>query len=435
MNRFVMIFNLTIFIALLCTTKSAVSNLVNEQVIELDNTRDTINFSQGSKQYQTKMFSEFSLDTYYAGGEKSRFAWLNMPALFPHQAVHHFKTRPLKYALSNNIGQIEVGNKTKKSSFREYVEGEDRIDSILVLKGDTILFEHFKHHQPLQRHMSWSVTKVMISAVIAKLEQMGKLDVKKQLDFYLPKFANSVWSNATIADILHMASGVDCNDNAGLNANNCMTELDTAFGLFANTKESSESVDELFKNMRKNSDAGQIVQYSSANTIMLIMVIEAITGSSLSDVLSALIWQPMGSESDAMMLINKQGLAYGALSARLHDIARFGLIYVNKEASWLSLSKAHMNKLYTNDGPQFSEQYTQNLARLFANDAPSHSKWQWDLIWQDGDLYKDGFSGQGIYISPKNNLVVVWFGTADIQMRKHSLLPKVRQMSNALKQK
>ena len=66
---------------------------------------------------------------------------------------------------------------------------------------------------------------------------------------------------------------------------------------------------------------------------------------------------------------------------------------------------------------------------VFDGDAPLHSRWQWDLIWENGDMFKSGYSGQGLYVSPNNELVMVWFGTADTEFRQHELLPLARKLS------
>ncbi|HSR35152.1 MAG TPA: hypothetical protein VLY63_31670, partial [Anaerolineae bacterium] len=39
------------------------------------------------------------------------------------------------------------------------------------------------------------------------------------------------------------------------------------------------------------------------------------------------------------------------------------------------------------------------------------NRYQWDIVFPDGDIYKGGVGGQGLYISPKHDAVVVWFST------------------------
>ena len=36
---------------------------------------------------------------------------------------------------------------------------------------------------------------------------------------------------------------------------------------------------------------------------------------------------------------------------------------------------------------------------------------QWDFVMADGDLFKGGFGGQGLYVSPARDLVIAFTGT------------------------
>ncbi|WP_395344013.1 hypothetical protein PN836_004730 [Ningiella sp. W23] len=46
-------------------------------------------------------------------------------------------------------------------------------------------------------------------------------------------------------------------------------------------------------------------------------------------------------------------------------------------------------------------------------------------------MFKGGYSGQGLYISPKNQMVMVYFGTSDTELRIHRLLPIARKLSQS----
>jgi hypothetical protein len=39
------------------------------------------------------------------------------------------------------------------------------------------------------------------------------------------------------------------------------------------------------------------------------------------------------------------------------------------------------------------------------------NRYQWDIVFPDGDIFKAGVGGQGLYISPARDTVVVWFST------------------------
>ncbi len=40
------------------------------------------------------------------------------------------------------------------------------------------------------------------------------------------------------------------------------------------------------------------------------------------------------------------------------------------------------------------------------------ASFQWDAVFADGDLYKSGRTGQGLYVSSETDTVIVWFSSA-----------------------
>ena len=53
-------------------------------------------------------------------------------------------------------------------------------------------------------------------------------------------------------------------------------------------------------------------------------------------------------------------------------------------------------------GPRMAEEFREQ---------PEFNSYQWDAVFADGDIYKSGMNGQGIYVSPTKDIVVVWFAT------------------------
>jgi hypothetical protein len=45
------------------------------------------------------------------------------------------------------------------------------------------------------------------------------------------------------------------------------------------------------------------------------------------------------------------------------------------------------------------------------NDYVISNSRQWDNIFPDGDMFKLGFNGQGMYVSPSRDLVIAYFST------------------------
>ena len=63
------------------------------------------------------------------------------------------------------------------------------------------------------------------------------------------------------------------------------------------------------------------------------------------------------------------------------------------------------------DGPVFAE-------RVGTEDFIANSR-QWDLVWPDGDMMKFGLMGQGLYVSPSRDLVIVYFNVNNEDLSAH----------------
>jgi CubicO group peptidase (beta-lactamase class C family) len=54
------------------------------------------------------------------------------------------------------------------------------------------------------------------------------------------------------------------------------------------------------------------------------------------------------------------------------------------------------------------------MTQKFSDDAGKISNaYMWDAIMSDGDMFKGGVGGQGLYVSPSRDMVAVWFTTGD----------------------
>jgi len=130
------------------------------------------------------------------------------------------------------------------------------------------------------------------------------------------------------------------------------------------------------------------------------------------------------------MMISPAGMpaSHGGLSARLRDLARFGEVFT-ADVDLGVVSALHLADLASDRGVAFSEAQVTQLARRFNQDVPKKAAWQWDMIWDDGAMFKGGYSGQGIFVDPGRDVVAVWYGTSGTDGQSHQLLPLIRKLS------
>jgi CubicO group peptidase (beta-lactamase class C family) len=60
-----------------------------------------------------------------------------------------------------------------------------------------------------------------------------------------------------------------------------------------------------------------------------------------------------------------------------------------------------------------------------------HNSYQWDFVMDDGDFFKGGYGGQGLYISPSRDLVVAFFGTFDENHKGQEMTRIARQLAKS----
>ncbi|MGQ8364457.1 serine hydrolase domain-containing protein [Glaciecola sp. 1036] len=395
--------------------------MANQPINELEHSRDK--------------FKHFEITSFPLGGEQTRFVWLNMPAFFNHTAITAAEALPLENENSLDFAQTQIIVDEKPRTLDAYIKSDDRIDSVVVVYRGNIIFEHYNSHTALDRHAAWSVSKVMVSAALAELVKQEKIDLTAPVKTYLPSFSHSDWGQVSVQSVADMQSKMGCNDSHEYDdPQNCVYRVDEIFNIVPQKTLSLSSAQDYLMAVKTNPSATSFSEYNSANTLILGFIIEAVTTKPLYQALAELVWQPMGAESDGLMLINSFGESYagGGISARLNDIARFGLLMISNANSSIKFHKEVYGLNYERRSETFSAARKKSLNQLFNGDPPQQSKMQWDLIWSNGDMFKDGFSGQGLYVSSENNFVMAWFGTADKNFETHNLLPIARQLSNKL---
>lgn len=392
---------------------------------------------QAVAQNAAASFTDVTPTNFDSGGAVSRQFHLHAPSYLPMTTIGR-ESQPSRLASKPNqrLANHSVSYQGVQSRFAEYVQNDALLDGVVVLHRGRIAFEAYPHMEPWQRHFAWSVSKVLASTALAVLDERGQADMQAPIARYLPALAESAWANIALEDVANMASGIDCLDSDGYQDHStCIYTLEESLGITAPTGRSPNFIQHL-QNMRAHRKPGEKNEYVSANTQVLMLVIEALTGLSYAQALQQLIWNPIGAEADALLAISPAGHAYasGGLNARLRDVARFGQIYAQPRAhkvlsdnrvaaiatAGVALTPAKLQELRDKD-PSLEE------------DLPVRAGWQWDLIWSDGALYKSGYLGQGLYVDPARELVIAWFGTGlDYDAEVTGMLPVSRQLARGL---
>jgi len=286
--------------------------------------------------------------------------------------------------------------------------------------------------QAYEKPIYWSVTKVIVSAVVAILEDQGLVDVSKPIDFYIPELANSDCSGIKIRNILDMATGIDCPEEY-TDKSSCYYRYSVTVGDGDWDEQSPDNPYEMLSKLKVGHHAkqGTSFSYSGVNTFVLSWLVEKITAMPFQDALSKYIWSRIGAESYASMLAPRFGVpnTHGGLLARLRDVARFGLLYTPsyKVVTDDKIISDRYIELIKNGGNPDLSKNARSGSR--PNESVKHNVYQWDAVFTNNDFFKGGWAGQGLIVNPDRDLVAVYTGYfKDDKYSETALFPILRSV-------
>jgi CubicO group peptidase (beta-lactamase class C family) len=102
-------------------------------------------------------------------------------------------------------------------------------------------------------------------------------------------------------------------------------------------------------------------------------------------------------------------------SSRLRDMARFGMAFTpsgRKGVEAPAVSAQVVDGIQRDGRPAlFAKGIKSAVLTAAFGEVPLSCSWQWDAVFADGDFYKGGFHGQGLYVSPARDTVIALFST------------------------
>ncbi|BFP43184.1 serine hydrolase [Flavobacteriaceae bacterium GF1] len=369
-----------------------------------------------------EMNEAWSLQKFLDITEAGAYSYLHLSEFLPQNVIFRDgAVAELEYNLSSEIGKIGLENeKTRKmETFEEITTSEDSpIQGVIVLKNGKVTYEGYPGMRRYDKHVWMSNAKVFAGLLIAQFEEEGLIDIQKTVSNYVPETKGTAWENIKVIDVLHMQSGLDLEENPA------SRKGATPYGTFVAAEMGEAVIDgkklthnEALLRIPKLREPGMAFEYSSANTQMLCLILEAVGKKRISELITERIWMHAGMTGDALLGLSPQGngVIHGLISSRLDDMAKFGLLFT---PSWKLISSKQivsqsvLKKMQTMGvkenfmkgtlGPRMAEEFREQ---------PEFNSYQWDAVFADGDLYKSGMNGQGIYVSPTRNVVIVWFAT------------------------
>lgn len=374
-------------------------------------------------EYQT-LFQNYGYSTALIGGDVSLFASTRMSSLF-HTAIVPPRRRAnsLLTELNPAVGKVVAETACGQLSLDDFVKTpKSRIQAFIVAHKGKVVYECYPGMRSTDRHLWASAAKPITGLLIEQLIDEGKIDQDKTYGEYVSEFRGSAWEHIKILDLLNMASGLNIveDDQTRNDPVSVMARLyHSEFGIPDPITNKLETTRTVMKFAAKEVDPGQRFDYSSMITQSLVILAEEISQKRFSDLADEKIFSHMALEGEMQFHLSGTDhleVAHGIVSGSLRNLLHFGMLYT---PSWKTIA----DKQVVSDATlqRIQKDLPSHEAYMAGADGPNFMKAlgdyvisnnrQWDDIFPDGDMFKLGFNGQGLYVSPSRDLVIAYFST------------------------
>lgn len=268
-----------------------------------------------------------------AAGQVTLANWRAAP--FNRWAFHHVRELIPTADIPNDFRKINVFPEERRRFdmpwFRDFLEQTDT-DGLAIVHRGRLVFEHYANGMSADTpHIMMSVSKSMLGLLVGVLSNNAELGLERPVTDYVPELKETAYRGATVRQLLDMRTGVAFDEDY-LAVTGPMLAYRKSTGW--NPVEPEEHAGDLrsfFQQLVETDRAhGGAFRYTSPNTDLLGWVIERATGRRYADLMSELLWRPLGAERSAYITVDRLGAprCAGGMCSTLRDLARVGRMLV-----------------------------------------------------------------------------------------------------------
>jgi CubicO group peptidase (beta-lactamase class C family) len=326
---------------------------------------------------------------------------------------------------------------SRSTSFRGLVE-DTYTDGLLVLhRGRVISETYFNDMRPDTTHLCMSVSKSVTSTAIGVLIASGALEPGDLVTTHISELRGTSFDGCTVRHLLDMRAGTRFNeDYDDLNADVRLYEQ-----IYLWRPRVSEglpaSMTGYYPTLENKAPHGGPFDYRSVLTDVLGWVLERAAGARFADVVSDLLWRPMGAEFDAEITVDAHAhpMADGGVCCTLRDLARFGELMRRggRRGATQVVPHAWVRDILSPDDDQVQAFLASEDAREFPPNAYYRNKW-W-VVDPSKPIYKgSGINGQTILIHVPAQVVIAKFSTWPVAWDASFSIPESRGLIDLAEQ-
>ena len=268
--------------------------------------------------------------------------------------------------------------------------------ALVVVHDDRVVLERYFGGSGRQtRQTSFSVAKSFVSTLVGMAIDEGLIgSAEDPVTDYLPELAarDPRFERITLRDLLTMSSGIRYWE----------TDLPWPWADDTYTYYGVDLREVALNHTEIEGPPGQEWHYNNFHPLLLGLVLERVTGMSVSQYMATRLWQPLGAERDATWNLDSERSRFekmeSGLNATAVDYARFGLLFLHR-GQW-------------NGSQVVSEEWVRAAtAPDTATDPARHYQYFWWVdVERPGRFYALGNHGQYVYVAPDADTVIVRSG-------------------------
>jgi len=296
----------------------------------------------------------------------------------------------------------------KRYGLDRFVDETDTDGLVILHRGKVVLERYGNGMAADTPHILMSVSKSLTAIVAGILIEQGRLDPEQKIASIIPELKDTVYSSATVRHVLDMRVGIDFDEDY-LATSGPIVEYRKATNW--NPLAPGERPNDLRTFLgsltaRSGPDGGPF-HYVSTNTDLLGWLLERTSGIRFADLMSNLLWKPIGAQCPAYITVDRLGAprCAGGICITTMDLARVGQLIVQNgkrgdtqiiPARWIEDTLSGGDPKAWAAGDMIS----------YFGDRPMHYRNKWYVLRDSNIAFGLGVYGQNVFVDKANEIVI-----------------------------